>query len=282
MQDLQGKVAVVTGAASGIGRAIAERFAEEGMKIVLADVEEGPLKAAEAEMKLEGADVLAVKTDVSKCDEVEALAQATVEAYRTAHILVNNAGVGMPGVAWEISQKDWEWVLGVNLWGVIHGIRAFVPIMLEHGEPGHIINTASIAGLTSGGGMSPYNVSKHGVVTLSECLHHDLRAKDSLIQVSVLCPGWVDTRINESDRNRPIGPVADDDLDDGGRMVQKMIGTALKGGLPPREVAELVLRAVIENKFYILPHPHWKNMIEGRMKDILEERTPVVVVPPDA
>lgn len=282
MQDLQGKVAVVTGAASGIGRAIAERFAEEGMKIVLADVEEGPLKAAEAEMKLEGADVLAVKTDVSKCDEVEALAQATVKAYRTAHILVNNAGVGMPGAAWEISQKDWEWVLGVNLWGVIHGIRAFVPIMLEHGEPGHIINTASIAGLTSGGGMSPYNVSKHGVVTLSECLHHDLRAKDSLIQVSVLCPGWVDTRINESDRNRPIGPVADDDLDDGGRMVQKMIGTALKGGLPPREVAELVLRAVIENKFYILPHPHWKNMIEGRMRDILEERTPMVVVPPDA
>ncbi len=280
MNEFKGKVAIVTGGASGIGRAMAERFAEEGMRIVIADVEESALKKAEAEMKSDGAEVLAVRCDVSKAHDVKELAEATVRKFDSAHILCNNAGVGITGATWEIPLEDWEWVLGVNLWGVIYGIHYFVPIMLKHGGPAHIINTASMAGLTSGGSMAPYHVSKHGVVTLSEGLFHEFRQRGSSIGVSVLCPGWVDTKINESDRNRPKGKVAEEKLDPMSKMFRDMVSTALKEGLRPKDVAQMVFDAVKSNTFYVLPHAHWKNMIEARMHDIIEQREPSIVLPP--
>ncbi len=280
MTEFKGRVAVVTGGASGIGRAMAERFAEEGMKIVIADVEDAALRKAESEMKADGAEVTAVRCDVSSAQDVKQLAEKAVRAYDRVHILCNNAGVGITGPTWAIALEDWEWVLGVNLWGVVYGIHYFVPIMLEHGEPSHIVNTASMAGLTSGGSMAPYHVSKHGVVTLSEGLHHEFQQVGAKIRVSVLCPGWVDTRINESDRNRPAGAVAEASMDPMGRAFRDMVGKALKAGLKPRDIAELVFKSILDETFYILPHAHWKNMIEARMRDVLEQRDPTVVLPP--
>ncbi len=280
MDQFKGKVAVVTGGASGIGRAMAERFAEEGMRIVIADIEESALRRAEAEMKSDGAEVLAVRCDVSKAHDVKQLAEATIRKFGNVQILCNNAGVGITGATWEIPLEDWEWVLGVNLWGVIYGIHYFVPLMLKHGGPAHVINTASMAGLTSGGSMAPYHVSKHGVVTLSEGLFHEFRQRGSPIGVSVLCPGWVDTKINESDRNRPAGKVPDDQMDPLAKMFREMIGTALKEGLQPKQVAQMVFDAVKTNSFYILPHTHWKSLIETRMHDIIEQREPSIVLPP--
>lgn len=280
MKDLNGKVAVVTGGASGIGRAMAERFAEEGMKIILSDVQRDALEKAEAEMKADGADVVALYADVSKWEDVEALAARTFEAHGNAHIVCNNAGVGIGGTIWDISNEDWSWVMGVNLWGVIYGIRAFVPTMLEKGESGHIVNTASMAGLTSGPGFAPYNVTKHGVVSLSECLYQELVMAGGTIGVSVVCPGWVDTKIHDADRNRPGGPLTKDKrtLD----SFRTIVGAAMERGIPPKEVAEQVLQAVMEPRFYVLSHPEWKVMIKNRMEDILEDRFPTPVSPEDA
>ena len=197
------KVAVITGAASGIGRGLAERFAAEGMKVVLADVEEEALAKLEADLKAKDATVLTVRTDVSNATEVENLAVQTLEAFGAVHILCNNAGVVCSRPVWEHTLADWEWVLGVNLWGVIHGIRSFVPRMLAQGNECHIVNTASILGLVSGSGEGIYKVSKHGVVVLSETLADELAQKGANIQVHVLCPGWVRTGILDSARNRP-------------------------------------------------------------------------------
>src|SRR5438270_2220448 len=182
MQDLKGKVAVVTGAASGIGNAMATRFAEEGMRVVLADIEEGPLADAEKRLGDGGATVLGVPTDVSKGDQVDALAARTFDAFGTAHVVCNNAGVATGGPMWTLTESDWAWVLGVNLWGAIHGVRAFVPRLVEQGE-GHVVNTASMAGLTSAPMMGPYNVSKHGVVTISETLAAELALHGSPVKV---------------------------------------------------------------------------------------------------
>ncbi|MCH8205116.1 MAG: SDR family NAD(P)-dependent oxidoreductase [Candidatus Hydrogenedentes bacterium] len=281
MTDLKGKVAVVTGGASGIGRALAERFAEEGMRIVIADVEQSALERAEAEMTSDGAEVIAIRCDVSKAHDVKMLAEETLKAFDSVHVLCNNAGVGITGQTWAIPLEDWEWVLGVNLWGVIHGLHYFVPLMLEHGQPSHIVNTASMAGLTSGGNMAPYHVSKHGVVTLSEGLHHEFRQANANINVSVLCPGWVDTKINDSDRNRPAGRVSPEDLDPAAKNFRDMVSRSLRGGLSPKEVAEMVLKAIVDETFYVLPHAHWKNMIHSRLDDIIEQRDPSIVLPPE-
>ena len=281
MTNLKGKVAVVTGGASGIGRALAERFAEEGMRIVIADVEQSALERAEAEMTSDGAEMIAVRCDVSKAHDVKMLAGETLKAFDTVHLLCNNAGVGITGQTWAIPLEDWEWVLGVNLWGVIHGLHYFVPLMLEHGQPSHIVNTASMAGLTSGGNMAPYHVSKHGVVTLSEGLHHEFRQANANINVSVLCPGWVDTKINDSDRNRPAGRVSPEDLDPAAKNFRDMVSRSLRGGLSPKEVAEMVLKAIVDETFYVLPHAHWKNMIHSRLDDIIEQRDPSIVLPPE-
>jgi NAD(P)-dependent dehydrogenase (short-subunit alcohol dehydrogenase family) len=276
MRDLKGKVAVVTGAASGIGRAMADRFAREGMKIVLADVEEKPLLAAREALAGRGVEVIAVITDVSKAAAVDALASRTFEAYGGAHIVCNNAGIGAGGLTWELSQNDWEWVLGVNLWGVIHGIRAFVPRMLAQGE-GHVVNTASIAGLLSAPGMGPYCASKHGVVAISECLHHDLTlAAGGKVKVSVVCPAWVKTNIADSERNRPS---AFPKRPGGGQspaeqMMDGMVRQAIAGGIPPEEVAEQVLQAVLAERFWVLTHPKTKRAVEKRMQGIVEGKSP--------
>jgi NAD(P)-dependent dehydrogenase (short-subunit alcohol dehydrogenase family) len=273
MRKLHGKVAVVTGGASGIGNAMATRFAEEGMKVVLADIEEGPLADAEKKLTDTGATVLAVPTDVTKGDQMDALAQKTFDAFGTAHVICNNAGVGAGGPMWTLTEADWQWVLGVNLWGVIHGVRAFVGRLVEQGE-GHVVNTASIAGLTSAPMMGPYNVSKHGVVTLSETLSSELALHGSPVKVSVLCPGWVNTRIHEADRNRPPELQQDNPDNPMAEMGRQMLTSLISSGMPPSEVAGRVLDAIQEERFYILTHPDMMPMVRNRMEDILEGRTP--------
>ena len=266
-------VAVITGAASGIGRGMAERFAAEGMKVVIADVEEGPLAKLEADLKAEGAFVLAVKTDVSDPAEVENLAVQTLDTFGAVHILCNNAGVVCSRPIWEHTLADWEWVLGVNLWGVIHGVRSFVPRMLEQGDACHIVNTASILGLVGGSGEGIYKVSKHGVVVLSETLADELAQRGANIQVHVLCPGWVRTGILESDRNRP-DVLRNTETETSPR--QQAIGGSrnvraeMEAGLSPAEVAEHVYNAIQDGTFYIHTHPEHKAWIRERMARILE------------
>ena len=277
MKEFKDKVAVVTGAASGIGRAMAERFAAEGMKVVLADIEQGALAETEAELKARSAAVLAVPTDVSKGGDVEALAEKSIAAFGAVHVLCNNAGVAVGGVSWERTVADWEWGLGVNLWGVIHGIRVFVPIMLRQDTEGHIINTASMAGLVSLPLMSVYNVSKHAIVTLSEALHHELALSGAKVKASVLCPGWVNTRLMDSDRNRPsdvLNDPAQEISDPAKEAFEQTIRELLVTGLTPEQVADHVFDAIRGEKFYVLTHPEWKDMVRTRMEDILEERKP--------
>ncbi len=266
-------VAVITGAASGIGRGLAERFAAEGMKVVLADVEEAALAKLSAALEAKGATVLAVKTDVSNAAEVENLAERTLETFGAVHILCNNAGVACSRPIWEHTVADWEWVLGVNLWGVIHGIRAFVPRMLAQGDPCHIVNTASILGLVSGGGTGIYKVSKHGVVVLSEVLADELAQKGANIHVHVLCPGWVRTGILDSERNRP--DALQNHKTQTPSRLQTIGGSGdaraeMEAGMSPTEVAEHVYNAIQNGTFYIHTHPEHKTAIRERMERILE------------
>jgi len=275
MQDFRDKVAVVTGGASGIGRAMVDRFAQAGMRIVIADVEASALASAERELRDRGVKVLGVKTDVAKPDEVEALAAKAVEQFGGVHVLCNNAGVAPGGTVWEQSEKDWEWTLGVNVWGVIHGIRAFVPRMLEQNVEGHIVNTASVAGLLSPPGMAMYCVSKHSVVTLTECLHHDLIEFGAKIRASVLCPAFVPTGISDSERNRPDALRDEKVKSKTDLQREEQLRHAVKSGrISAEQVADLVFQAIGTDKFYILPHQKIKPAIEIRMQDILLERDP--------
>ena len=273
MQTFRDKVAVITGGASGIGRAVADRGLEEGMRLVVADVEQSALDTTERELKQAGADVLAVRTDVSSAEQVEALAQRTLERFGAVHLLFNNAGVAVGGPIWEHTLRDWQWILGVNLWGVIHGVRTFVPLMLAQGGEAHIVNTASMAGLLSTPGLGAYNVTKHGVVTLSETLALDLAAQGANIKVSVLCPGWVKTRISDSARNRPpaLQNTAAVQPDDRGDSVARDL---VAQGIAPEQVADLVFEAVRSEKFYILTHPTWKPLVQKRVENIVNERGP--------
>ena len=277
MKELKGKVAVVTGAASGIGRALAERFVAEGMKIVLADLERPALEAAAGELRARGGEVVGVVTDVSKAADVEALAARAVAAFGAVHVVCNNAGVAVSGPVWEHTVADWEWVMGVNLWGVIHGVRVFVPLMLKQGGEGHIVNTASVAGLTSNPFMGVYNVTKHAVVTLSETLHKDLGLTGAPIKVSVLCPGFVNTRIADADRNRPVALRNPTEAPRPAEMEQ-LIRSALASGLPPAQVAAHVLTALREERFYVLTHPELRARVRERMEDVLEDRVPVAAL----
>lgn len=275
MREFKGKVAVVTGAASGIGRGLAEHCAREGMKVVLADVDEAALARTARELKDAGAEVLAVRTDVSKAEEVEALARRTLEAFGATHMLFNNAGVGAGTTVWESTLEDWQWTLGVNLWGVIHGVRAFVPVMLGQGDECHIVNTASMAGLVSGPALGVYKVTKHAVVSLSETLCCELAVMKSNVKVSVLCPAGVQTRVMECERNRPAelqnaSESAHPVVAQAEAMLRQMVDT----GMPPSEVAEAVFDAVREERFYVLTHADWKHHVQKRMEDILHERNP--------
>jgi NAD(P)-dependent dehydrogenase (short-subunit alcohol dehydrogenase family) len=276
MRDLKGKVAVVTGGASGIGLAMAERFAREGMKIVLADVEEKALAEAAASVA-RTTETVAVRVDVSRWEDVQALAERTYAAFGAAHVLCNNAGVAGGGTVWETSGPEWEWVIGVNLWGAIHGVRAFVPRMIAAGE-GHVVNTASIAGLVTVPGMGSYCATKHAVVALSECLHHDfaITGNASKMHVSVVCPGWVRTNIADSGRNRPTSARADrKPPTQQEAMIESVVRNAVAGGIPAAEVAERVLTAVREEQFWVLTHPDMNRSVERRLRGAIEGRSPV-------
>lgn len=276
MKEFTGKVAVVTGGASGIGRALADRFAAAGMKVVVADVEPAALERAAAEIAATGAEALAVRTDVSKGADVEALAQAALSRFGKIHVISNNAGVAVSGPCWMNTVADWEWLLGVNLWGVIHGVRVFTPILLAQNEEGHIVNTGSVAGLMSGPNMGIYNVTKHGVVTLSETLHQELAMLGSRVRVSVLCPGFVKTRIFDSARNRPRELAETAPRMPGADEMEQMGRVLLAGGLDPSVIAERVFAAIEAERFYVLPHPEYKERVKARLEDILAERNPTL------
>jgi NADP-dependent 3-hydroxy acid dehydrogenase YdfG len=279
MKEFKDKVAVVTGGASGIGRAMARRFAAQGMKVVLADIEQDALNTTESEMKAKGASVLAVRTDVSKAEDVEALAKKTIDAFGAVHVVCNNAGVAVGGVAWQQTARDWEWMLGVNLWGVIHGIRVFVPIMLEQDTEGHIVNTASGAGLHSRPWLSMYCATKQAVVALSEVLHHDLTLSGAKVKVSVLCPAVVNTQIADSERNRPAQLANEPGQETKSPRMEAMeqaFRQLLTTGLSPEQVAHDVFAAIRDERFYIITHPETKDRVRARMEDILEERGPTL------
>jgi len=274
VKQLEGKVAVVTGGASGIGRALAERFVAEGMRLVLADIEEKALAGAAEELGAAGATVVPVVTDVSKEASVMALADRAYAELGAVHVLCNNAGVATGGLSWELTEADWQWTLGVNLWGVIHGIRAFVPRMIAGGDDGHVVNTASMAGLLSAPFMGPYNASKFAVVTISEVLHHELAMTGAKVKVSVLCPGFVATQIGESDRNRPDELRDAFQLDPAMEQFRGVVMQMLASGLPPAEVAAMVLDAVRNDRFCILTHPDLKEPVRARMEAILDGEAP--------
>ena len=273
MNELRARVAVVTGAASGLGRAMARAFASEGMHVALADVDEIGLKETGAALASYATRTIMMRVDVSNGDEVEALARRCVDEFGSVHVVCNNAGVAVSGAAWENSDDEWRWLLGVNLWGVIHGVRAFAPRLVAQDE-GHIVNTASVAGLISPPGMAAYCVSKHAVVALSESLHHDLRERGSHVGVSVLCPAYVPTGISSSERNRPPGvevPMRSNERLAKEAMLKKAVAS---GKLSADDVARALVAAVRENRFYVLTHPAIKGAVRARMEDVLDERAP--------
>ena len=279
IDDFKGKTAVLTGAGSGFGLECARIGARLGMNLVLADVQQDALDAAAAEMRAAGAPVLARRVDVSSAEQMEALAVATRSQFGAPHFVFNNAGVGAGGLVWENSIRDWEWVLGVNLWGVIHGVRLFTPMMLEAAgaDPnytGHIVNTASMAGLLTPPNMGIYNVSKHAVVSLTETLYQDLRLVTDQIGASVLCPYFVPTGISQSHRNRP------QDLPSEKPTKSQLIGQAMSdkavgsGKVTAAEVAQKVFDAAAQGQFYIYSHPQALASVQTRMEDVLQVRNP--------
>ncbi len=276
MREFRDRVAVVTGGASGIGRALADRFAAAGMKIVLADVEEPALASAVAELEAAGTETLGVVTDVTQAESVDALAKQTVERFGAVHVVCNNAGVFAGGLSWECSLADYEWVLGVNVWGVIHGVRSFVPILIEQATESHIVNTASMAALTAMPLAAAYHMSKHAVLALSESLHKELAAQK--IGVSVLCPELVATNIGEGERNRPEHLVVDAAAPSKA-LAQQAIKDALTRGVPPAVLAERTFRAIEEERFYILAEDSWRDACNTRLDDIREARNPTLTIP---
>jgi len=283
VKEFKDKVAVITGAASGIGYGLAERCAQEGMKVVLAGINEDTLKKAEKDIKKTGATTLVVKTDVSKAEDVKALAEKTLDAFGAVHLLFNNAGVLVLSTTWESTLADWQWVLGVNLWGVILGVHFFVPLMIKQGTECHIINTASSAGLMATAKGGNYAVSKHAVVALSETLYLEMEEGGYNIGVSVLCPWAVKSNMLESERNRPLALAnkPGEGLDMSDPEVQasmQFLKQLHEDGMPPQQVANIVFEAIKENKFYILPDAGmFKPMIKARMEDILQEHNPTTL-----
>ena len=281
MQDVKDRVAVVTGAASGIGLATAHRFAAEGMHLVLADIEADALAAAEAAIKATGVEVLAVQSDVASPEAVDRLADAAFDTFGRVHVVFNNAGVAATAAtlrlrAWEGTLADWDWTMSINLMGVVHGVRAFVPRMLEGGDEGHIVNTASIAGLATA--ANPYNVSKHGVVCLTEGIYRDLREMGARLSASVVCPGLINTNILDAERNRTGEFGARTDVAAMRTEVQQfteVFQAALRGGYAPDVVADQVLDGIRNDRFYILPaQPEILDVVDVRFTGLLERRNP--------
>jgi len=276
MKDFRDKVAVITGGASGLGLAMAKRFAAEGMKLVLADIEEEPLRRVEQDFKKAKVAAIGIRTDVSRAQDVERLAEKALATFGGVHLLCNNAGVAPGGAVWESTLADWEWVLGVNVWGVIHGVRTFMPIMLRQDADCHVVNTASVAGLLSVPNMGSYCVSKHSVVTLTECLYHDLQQREARIGVSLLCPAYVPTGIADSERNRPaiLRNAQRNKTPEEAARDEALRHAVTSGRISADQVAQSVFDAVQANRFYVLTHPKIKGAIQTRMEDILLERQP--------
>ncbi|WP_179400818.1 SDR family oxidoreductase [Burkholderia guangdongensis] len=281
MDDFNGKVAVITGAGSGFGREFAKLGARLGMKLVLADIQQDALDETASMLASTGADLIARRVDVSNGEQVDALADAAFSTFGAAHLLFNNAGVGgRGGLIWEGGERDWQWTLGVNLWGVVHGVRAFVPRMLDAArrDPGyqaHIVNTASMAGLVNAPLMGVYNVSKHAVVSLTETLYHDLSLVGDQVNCSVLCPYFVPTGIVKSQRNRPAELAADAAPTRSQQAAQAMIDKAVSSGkVTAEQIAEKTFDAVRQRNFYIYSHPHRLGGVEARMGDLLAPRNP--------
>ncbi len=268
--EVEGRVAVVTGAASGMGRAMADTFAAAGMKVVLADIEETPLNDAAAEVRAAGAEAIAVRADVSQLAQIEALAEAAVEQFGAVHVLCNNAGVGIPGPVGDMSLEDWRWTLDINLWGPIYGCHVFLPIIEAAGE-GHINSTASVAGLYGGASLGAYNVSKHGVVALMATLERDLRLRNSNVHASVLCPGPINTNIVYSQRNRDPEDAAHHVRTDQGDKFWDMLKGYLAVGMDPADVGPMVLDAVRTNRFWVLTHPEMGKIARYQTDAMLED-----------
>lgn len=285
MDEFDGKVAVITGGASGIGLAMARRFGAEGMKLVIADIQQDALDRAVVLLNGEGIETVGVRADVSDRAQVETIADVALDTHGAVHLAVNNAGVGVGGLTWELSEADWRWVIDVDLWGVIHGVGVFTPLIIEAGG-GHVVNTASMAGLTSTPFMSPYNVAKHGVVTLSETMFHELAMAAPSVGITVVCPGWVQTGINRSERNRPtdgthaVATGGDADVADASAgVISSMIDNLIADGLSPATVADQIFDAVVANRFYVLTHPEWAGMVRKNTEIMLGGGNPEMVMP---
>ena len=277
MKDFEGKVAVITGAASGIGRALTEKCLAEGMNVVMADVEEAALNKAAEELQASGSNnVLAIQTDVAILNEIENLAQKAIDHFGAVHLLFNNAGVGGgAGKTWECTQKDWEWVLGVNLWSVIHGVQVFTPHMIAQDTECHIINTASVAGLIGGSTTAPYSVTKFGVVAYTENLFNDLATENLKVSTSVLCPGFINTKIYDSGRNRPSTLSNNDEQPSAEQLTnRKAFADFLKQGMQPSELADIVFDGIREKRLYILTHDSFNDMISNRTQNIVTGTNP--------
>ena len=283
MREFAGKTAVVTGAASGMGLAFARRFAAEGMNVVLADIEQDALDAQVQRLEQEERSVLGVTVNTMRRETLERLRDETIERFGNVHILCNNAGVASMEDAgagmgrdlrgsWEVPDNTWDWVLGVNFWGVLYGIQVFVPHMLEHGEEGHIVNTASVAGLIPSGGA--YGVSKHAVLTLTEGLYQQFQQMGANLSASVLCPGLVDTKIGYAERNRP--EEFGEQVEITPEMEAGIIAT-LGGGMDASEVAEVVFNSIVEQRCYILPHSGWDDIIRSRVEHVLARGAPLTL-----
>ena len=273
VRDFAGKVAVVTGAASGIGKATATKFAEEGMKVVLADIEEAALQKAVRELKDRNFEVVGVPTDVSRNEAIENLARETLSAFGRVNLVHNNAGVVVSGPVEELSLSDWEWVLGVDLWSVIYGVRTFLPLIREAGE-GHIVNTASTAGLQASASIAPYNVAKSGVIALTETLRVELDEADCGVSASVLCPGAINTQIVRSERNRDPASAKDHKESESEKAFMKRAGTLLaEQGKDPAEVADMIVNAIVKDDFWILTHEEWKDVLRDRVAAIARDHS---------
>lgn len=281
VQELSGKVAIITGGASGIGFAMARRFAAEGMKIMLADVEEAALDAALGTLRSAGADAAGLLTDVTQASQVKALADGTLSRFGAIHVACNNAGVFVGGLLWEASEADYRWALDVNLWGVIHGIRYFVPPMIAQDCECHIVNVASMAALTAMPYAGIYHASKHAVLGMSECLFHELSLHAPQVKVSVVCPEMVRTGIAESQRNRPAALSCPGDIPEteSRRLVEDSIRESAAEGIDPALIADRTLAAIREGRFYVLGAGGWWASARQRLDDIRTGRNPVLTPP---
>ncbi len=281
MQILRGKTAVVTGAASGIGLALSQLFARQGMNVVMADIETGALSAAKEKVLCADAEVITVECDVSKPAATDALAQVAQNAFGNVHVLCNNAGVFVGGASWESSAADYQWLLDVNVHGIANGLRSFVPAMIAHGEEGHIVNTASMAGFTTMPFSSVYCMTKAAAASLSECLFKEMEAVAPQIGVSLLCPELINTGIAAAARNRPAhysgaGDVVETEFS---KMTHDAITDSTAGGLDPMVMAERVLQGIKDRQFYLLAEDYWKEIADKRLEEIHDKSNPTMFFP---